>query len=131
MSENLPQNADSVSADEVKSPSDVLVTWRNLDTLSYVPKCGVTRYEIADGVEVVLKRPTYALDEDASKLAHLEDINETDPEKESYSPKIRRQLAKMLFDAEDLPENIDLEVVGRAIQDFFMYRIYKRTRPTE
>ena len=108
----------------------MLVTWRNLRELEYVPQCGVTRYEIAEGVEVTLRRPTHALDKGASKLVHLEDINETDPEKESFSANVRQRLCELLFDADDLPEEIDLEVAGRAIQDFFMYRIYLRTRQT-
>ena len=104
-----------------EQPKSHLVTWENLDD-PYKPGAG-TRYELADGCVRVMKRPFLSIDKQASDLMKEENSLGVDTESNEYSPAIRMKVAEIVTEGDDMPDDVDLDIVNRIVLDFFMKRI--------
>lgn len=101
-----------------------LVTGDNLHE-AYDPAVGI-RYEVAEGCIRTMLKPLYGRERKASELMGKERIEEASISSPSYSPTIRLQVLEIITDGdpiEDIADEIDMRVVGRAVADFFTFRV--------
>ena len=107
------------------------ITWKNLESERYIPRPGV-EYEVADGCIRTLKRPFYDVEKAASELMNAENQVQLDVNAPDYSPALRLKTLEIITTGDPLPEGykgVDMDVVGRAIVDFFTFRRFKEAKP--
>lgn len=97
----------------------------NLDE-AYDPAPGQA-YKIDDDcIRSFPSKITYGMDRKASELMAKENVLETDPNSETFSPNLRLQVVELVTEGDDMPadiDNIDMLVIGRIVADFFSFRI--------
>lgn len=116
---------------KVIKESKVRITYQNLDD-AYIPEEGI-EYEVAPGCIRTLKRNVYDVARKAHEIMQKENNQQYDPGADDYPEHVRLKCLEVITDGDPLPEGyagVENDVVGRAVVDFFMLRIYKQRKLT-
>lgn len=111
--------------------SKVRITHANLDD-AYIPEEGI-EYEVAPGCIRRLKRNVYDVARKAHEIMKQENQQQYDPSADDYPEHVRLKCLEVITDGDPLPEGytgVENDVVGRAVVDFFMLRIYRQRKLT-
>ena len=100
----------------------VRITSDNIKTKDYTPKPGV-EYEVADGCIRTLLKPFNDVSIAYDEIMKDEDMSVVDPKKKGHYVNIRLAALDVITEGDPIPERVDMEVVGRAVADFFTFRM--------